>query len=145
MAREAITTRDIQKFSQSETASKLPDGTTYIPTKDGYFDRLFKYIPAELVAGYIFVLGVAKQLTDAGEVKVFQWLLFVVFCVLTPLYLWRVQKVLKLQQHVISLLSFIVWAFALGGPFALCSWYNPVYGSILLPVFTLLVAIWEAE
>jgi hypothetical protein len=56
-----------------------------------------------------------------------------------------VQKVLKLQQHFISLLSFIVWAFALGGPFALYSWYNPVYGSILLPVFTLLVAIWEAE
>jgi hypothetical protein len=145
MAREVITTRDIQKFSQSETAGKLPVGTTYIPTKDGYFDRLFKYIPAELVAGYIFVQGVVRQLTDAGEVKVFQWLLFIVFCVLTPLYLWRVQKVLKLQQHFISLLSFIVWAFALGGPFALYSWYNPVYGSILLPVFTLLVAIWEAE
>jgi hypothetical protein len=52
---------------------------------------------------------------------------------------------MKLQQHVISLFSFVVWAFALGGPFALCGWYNPVYGSILLPVFTLLVAIWEAE
>jgi len=39
----------------------------------------------------------------------------------------------------------VVWVFALGGPFALCGWYNPVYGSILLPVFTLLVAIWEAE
>jgi hypothetical protein len=145
MAREVITIRDIQKYSQSETADKLPEGAAYIPTKDGYFDRLFKYIPAELVAGYIFVLGVLKQLTDDGEIKVFQWSLFVIFSILTPLYLWRVQKVLKLQQHVISLLSFIVWAFALGGPFVLCTWYNPVYGSILLPVFTLLVAIWEAE
>jgi hypothetical protein len=145
MAREVITFRDIQKSSQSETTGKLPAGTTYPATKDGYFDRLFKYIPAELVAGYIFVLGVVKQLTDAGEIRVFQWLLFIVFCILTPLYLWRVQKVAKLQQHAISLLSFIVWVFALGGPFALCSWYNPVYGSILLPVFTLLVAIWEAE
>jgi hypothetical protein len=145
MAREVITSRDIQKNNQSGTTGKLPAGTTYPATEDGYFDRLFKYIPAELVAGYIFVLGVVKQLTDAGEIKVFQWLLFVVFCILTPLYLWRVQKVLKLQQHIISLLSFIVWAFALGGPFALCSWYNPVYGAILLPVFTLVVAIWEAE
>lgn len=145
MAREVITFRDIQKYSQSEITAKLPAGTTYPATKDGYFDRLFKYIPAELVAGYIFVLGVVKQLTDAREIRVFQWLLFIVFCILTPLYLCRVQKVLKLQQHVISLLSFIVWAFALGGPFALCSWYNPGYGSILLPVFTLLVAIWEAE
>lgn len=145
MAREIITTRDIQKYSQTETASKLPSGTAYPATEDGYFDRLFKYIPAELVAGYIFVLGVVKQLTDAGEIKLFQWSLFVVFCILTPLYLWRVQKVLKTQQHVISLLSFIVWAFALGGPFTLCSWYNPLYGSILLPVFTLIIAIWEAE
>jgi len=145
MPREILSTRNIQKYNQTETASKLPTGTAYPATKDGYFDRLFKYIPAELVAGYIFVIGVVKQLTDAGEIRVFQWLLFALFCILTPLYLWRVQKVLKIQQHVISLLSFIVWVFALGGPFALCSWYNPVYGSILLPVFTLLVAIWAAE
>jgi hypothetical protein len=145
MAREVVTSKDIQRLSQASSASKLPADATYPVTKDGYFDRLFKYIPAELVAGYIFVLGVVKQLTEAGEIRVFQWSLFVVFCILTPLYLWRIQKVKKLQQHIISLLSFIVWVFALGGPFTLCSWYNPLYGSILLPVFTLVVAIWEAE
>lgn len=145
MAREVVTSRDIQRLSQASSASKLPADATYPVTKDGYFDRLFKYIPAELVAGYIFVLGVVKQLTEAGEIRVFQWSLFVVFCILTPLYLWRIQKVKKLQQHIISLLSFIVWVFALGGPFTLCNWYNPIYGSILLPVFTLVVAIWEAE
>ena len=145
MTREILTIRDIQKFNQSGELKKLPEGTTYPVSQDGYFNRLFKYIPAELVAGYIFVLGVVKQLTDAGEIKVLHWLLFVVFCILTPLYLWRVQKVLKFQQLIISLLSFIVWAFALGGPFALYSWYNPVHGSILLPVFTIIVAVWEAE
>ena len=45
------------------------------------------------------------------------------------------QKVLKLQQHIISFLSFVVWVFALGGPFLLFSWYNPLYGEILLPVY----------
>ena len=142
MTREVITARDIQKFSQSGSESKFPAGSV---TQDGYFDRLFKYIPAELVAGYVFVLGVVKQLTNTGEIKVFQWSLFIVFCVLTPLYLWRVQKVKKLQQHIISLLSFVVWVFALGGPFELSGWYNTVYGAILLPVFTLVIAIWEAE
>jgi hypothetical protein len=145
MPRQILTIRDIQNFNQSGSPSRLPEGTTYPVTRDGYFDRLFKYIPAELVAGYIFVLGIVKQLTDAGEIMTFQWLLFLAFCILTPLYLWRVQKVMKLQQLLISLLSFIVWAFALGGPFALYNWYNPVYGSILLPVFTILVAVWEAE
>lgn len=143
MAREVITSKDLDRIDRSD--SKPSEHETVRLTKDTYFDRLFKYIPAELVAGYVFVLGVLKQLTDAGEIKVFQWLLFIIFCFLTPLYLWRVQKVTKIQQHLISILSFAVWVFALGGPFSLTSWYNPVYGEILLPVFTILVAIIEAE
>jgi hypothetical protein len=142
MTREVVTARDIQKLYQQGPESKFPAGTA---TRDGYFDRLFKYIPAELVAGYIFVLEVVKQLTNAREIRVFHWSLFAVFCILTPLYLWRVQKVIKFQQHIISMLSFVIWVFALGGPFALYSWYNPVYGAILLPVFTLIIAVVEAE
>jgi len=106
---------------------------------------LFKYIPAELVAGYIFVLGMMEKLTEAGELRVLQWSLFAVFLILTPLYLWRVQKVKKISQHIISAFSFVVWVFALGGPFALCNWYNPVHGAVLLPLFTITVAIVEAN
>lgn len=142
MKREVVTANDIKKLYPQGSELKFPASTI---TTDGYFDRLFKYIPSELVAGYIFVLGVVKQLTNTSEIRIFQWSLYIVFCLLTPLYLWRVQKVVKLQQHIISLLSFVIWVFALGGPFALCSWYNPVYGAILLPVFTLIVAIIEAE
>jgi hypothetical protein len=50
------------KFNQSEARFKIPAGATYPVTKDGYFDRLFKYIPAELVAGYIFVIGVVETI-----------------------------------------------------------------------------------
>jgi len=145
MQREVLTARDIRQFNDSGAAVKQQSGTLYPVSKDGYFDRLFKYIPAEVVAGYIFVLGIVKQLTDATEIKTFQWLLYFIFCSITPLYLWRVQKVRKLQQHIISLLSFALWAFTLGGPFEQFNWYNPVYGSVILPVFTLLVAIWEAD
>jgi hypothetical protein len=144
MAREVITQRDIDNLVQSGIVQKSePDSSRVV--KDGYTDRLFKYIPAEVVAGYIFVLGLLKQLTDLKTLTFLDWLLFLIFCVLTPLYLWKVQKVTKTQQHVISLLSFIVWVFAIGGPFSLYAWYNPVYGEILLPVFTLIVAIWEAD
>ena len=145
MQREVLTARDIRQFNDSGAADKQQSGTLYPVSKDGYFDRLFKYIPAEVVAGYIFVLGIVKQLTDANEIKTFQWLLYFIFCAITPLYLWRVQKVPKLQQHIISLLSFALWAFTLGGPFEKFNWYNPVYGSVILPVFTLLVAVWEAD
>lgn len=138
MGREVITSGDIRRMKDSG-----PDAT--VLSKDRYVDRLFKYIPAELVAGYIFVTGTVKQLTDQSVSLMFHWVLFLLFCVLTPLYLWRIQKVKKLQQQIISLISFIVWAFALGGPFEMYDWYNPLYGSILLPVFTIVIAIWEAE
>lgn len=145
MAREIITSQDIMKITRAESPDASASSASRITSRDGYFDRLFKYIPAELVAGYIFVLGTVKQLTDAEEAKLVHWLIFAVFAILTPLYLYRVQKVVKAGQLIISTISFAVWVFALGGPFALTDWYNPVYGSILLPVFTLLVAIWEAD
>lgn len=138
MSREIITANDIRRMKDSGTSSA-------VPSKDTYFDRLFKYIPAELVAGYIFITGTVKQITDQTQAMLIHWIIFLIFCTLTPLYLCRVQKVKKFQQLVISTLSFIVWVFALGGPFALYDWYNPVYGAILLPVFTIIVAIWEAE
>jgi hypothetical protein len=145
MGREVITQRDLEKHEKSDNALKQGSEIAYPQSRDKYADRLFKYIPAEVVAGYIFVLGLINQLNGTGEVTIIQWLLFLVFCLITPLYLWRIQKVIKLQQHFISLLSFVVWVFALGGPFTLYNWYNPVYGEILLPVFTLIVAIWEAD
>jgi hypothetical protein len=145
MSREIITTRDLQKLYQSDEAGKIASDTEYVATADSYFDRLFKYIPSEIVAGYIFIQAVLKQLSDSDKLLVINWLIFAVFCVLTPLYLWRIQKVLKIQQHIITLTSFIVWAFALGGPFSLYTWYDPVYGAILLPVYTIVAAIIEAE
>lgn len=132
-------------MSQIQAGNKNTGQSAYPATRDTYADRLFKYIPAELVAGYIFAIGMMKNLTEAGEIRVFQWGLFLIFLILTPLYLWRVQKVQKISQHIISAVSFVVWVFALGGPFSLYSWYNPVHGAVLLPVFTLVVSIVEAD
>jgi hypothetical protein len=44
-------------------------------------------------------------------------------------------------QAIVATGSFIVWAFALGGPFESVSWYRNVYGSILLILYTLLVGM----
>lgn len=143
MSREIITLKDISELQNTNV--KTPASDSIPAAADGYFDRLFKYIPAELVAGYIFVMGIVKQLTDQKEILLLHWSLFTVFCLLTPLYLWKVQKVTKLSQLALSLLSFTVWVFALGGPFTMTRWYNPLYGYILLPVFTIVIAIWEAE
>lgn len=145
MGRQIITLKDLKAAETAGETAKERENQPPTITKDGYFDRLFKYIPAELVAGYIFVSGAAARLTDQSESLLLKWILFAIFCMLTPLYLCRVQKVTRIQQHMISLLSFAVWCFALGGPFASLRWYDPVYGQVLLPVFTIIAAIWETE
>ncbi|HAX92477.1 MAG TPA: hypothetical protein DCY25_00775 [Bacteroidales bacterium] len=145
MSRQVISSADIRRINQIQSENKNTGQAVSQATRDTYSDRLFKYIPAEIVAGYIFAAGMLENLTKAGEISLFQWGLFLIFLILTPLYLWRVQKVQKISQHIISALSFVVWVFALGGPFSLLSWYNPVYGAVLLPVFTLAVAIVEAD
>lgn len=145
MSRQIISSGDILRMSRTQPENKTADHPSVPVSADTYSDRLFKYIPAELVAGYIFALGMIRKLTETGETRALQWGLFAIFLILTPLYLCRVQKVMKISQLIISTVSFAVWVFALGGPFSLCSWYDPVYGAVLLPVFTLTVAIAEAD
>jgi hypothetical protein len=68
------------------------------------------------------------------------WLIFAVGVAATPFYLLFYQKVTAPMQLSISTLAFIVWIFALGGPFTDFAWYKQVYGAVLLPVFTFVVA-----
>ena len=145
MAREVLTSKDIKQLNEAGRVSRVPADSTIPAAKDQYLDRLLKYIPAEIVALYVFVLGIMQKLAGTGEAKVIQWIVFVVFCIFTWIYLCRILKVSKIQQLIISVVAFIIWVFALGGPFALYNWYNPVYGQILLPIFTFGIALWEAE
>jgi len=50
-------------------------------------------------------------------------------------------RVRRPVQLFISTLSVPVWLFALGGPFALLDWYEPAFGAIVLPLYTLIVPI----
>lgn len=109
---------------------------------DDYSGRLLKYIPAEVVALYVALDTVIRS-SPKFPIAVY-WSVFV-FCVIaTYLYLWRVQKVRKGLQLHISAIAFCVWVFALGGPFAHLSWYDPIYGGLLLPMYTFLAALIEA-
>ena len=110
---------------------------------DKYLDRLFKYIPAEIVAAYVFTLGVMSRLQHPSALPAVQWIVFGIFCFLTWIYLRYVQKVRKPLQLLISVISYIIWVFSIGGPFTFFGWYDQAYGEILLPVFTLLAGVIE--
>lgn len=120
-----------------------PTGTKQLPSKpDDYTSRLLKYIPAEVITLYLTLTSILRSSMDTGQAL--EWFAFAIGTIATPLYLWRLQKVHKVVQLTLSTGAFIVWAFALGGPFANVSWYAPVYGGILLSVYTFLIPILEA-
>lgn len=111
---------------------------------DGYFDKLLKYIPTEIVGGWIAITGVIKSASNIPT-NMILWILLVIFTVLTAVYIlkqtFEPKKPLAIKQTSISTIAFIVWVFALGEPFESLSFYNPVYGSVLLILFNLTIPL----
>jgi hypothetical protein len=53
------------------------------------------------------------------------------------------KKVVPWKQILIGIGAFILWVFALGGPFAATwpDWYHAEYGSVALILYTVLIPI----
>ncbi|WP_008310073.1 hypothetical protein [Leptolyngbya sp. PCC 6406] len=107
---------------------------------DGYFDRLLKYIPADVVGLWLTGSGLIRsQAADTSRVGLL-WLLFIVGLVFS--FFWTRKQTRAAGQPTpwrqigLSCLSFFVWVFAIGGPFAEYSLYEPLYGSLLLLIYT---------
>lgn len=141
--RTVISEKDVQRWAK--TRGVADDAPPAEPAPDKYKDRLLKYIPAEVIALYITLNGILRSATNDPTFpeQLVAWIIFGVGLFGTWLYLWRVSKVSKTWQYVISIGAFAVWVFALGGPFVYLAWYRPVYGALFLPTYTFLVATYE--
>jgi len=106
--------------------------------EDKYKDRLLKYIPAEVVTLYLTLTTLIG--TASGRPWWLGWLIVAVGIVATWYYLRYPLEVKDGKQLMISCVAFVVWAFALGGPFKDLSWYDPVYGGLLLTIYTFFIA-----
>ncbi len=73
MGRRIITTQ-----LESKKAAKI----------DGYFDRLIKYIPSEIVGAWIAIKGLITSADDV-PINLLLWVLFVVFLVLTVVWILK--------------------------------------------------------
>jgi hypothetical protein len=99
-----------------------------------FLTALLKLIPSEVVAVYLFVLGIlpdrlVPHLVVAG-----------VLVALTPLYLRFAMGVRSAAQLTVSCVSMLIWIYALQlGPvrFFRPPWYEPWYGSVALAIWTL--------
>jgi hypothetical protein len=109
--------------------------------------RVLKFIPSEIVMAYVAIDGVLRTTYDPDvgverqTLQVLLWVVFAALTILTPLWLWRVMRVQRASQIILSTISLPVWLFALGGPFKLLDWYQPAFGAIVLPLYTLIVPI----
>jgi hypothetical protein len=150
MSREVVTREDVQRGVSFEAEPAAGPGAPAKPAAapaavDEYADRLMKYIPGEVVSLFILLNGLASNAPEAIPKVPLQWFVFVFLLAGTWFYLWRVQKVTKRLQLVISTVAFAIWVFFLGGPFKSFSWYNEFYGMFLLPLYTFGVGLIEAK
>ena len=111
---------------------------------DTYTNRLVKYIPGDVVAIWIAVTGLISGASDVPKTTLL-WILFAIGVIFTVIWTLK-QTTVKgtksaITQILISTGAFIVWAIAFGGPFQSLSFYHAIYGSILLILYTPLVAL----
>jgi hypothetical protein len=111
---------------------------------DTYFDRIVKYIPVDIVGAWITTTGLIASANDVPKAKVL-WIAFSVGLLLTAAWTYKQtadpNKPTATTQIAVSVCSFLVWVFALGGPFVYLAFYRPIYGSLTIIVYSLAVGL----
>lgn len=130
--------RGIVTVSPTEAGAK--GASTVQP--DDYLDRVAKYIPGETVALWAAVGGIIST-APPGSQPILLWITLAGGVVLTAFYMWtRTKKQgpsVQRTMTVISTIAFVVWVFAVGGPFAAFDWYHPSFGSFALIIYSFAV------
>ena len=116
------------------------NGTAVAP--DTFGERVVKYIPAEVLAAWVAASGIIPSVASQRQQVTF-WVTFALGVIFTAGWTWRQTRLPDRKpaviQIVISTIAFVIWAYAMGGPFALSGVYDPAIGSLLLIFYTLAV------
>jgi len=110
---------------------------------DTYFDKVVKYIPADIVGAWVAVTGLVTGTSGAPRQTIL-WIAFVVGLILTAW--WTLQQAAApgrrpaATQAIVSTGAFAEWVYALGGPFEHVPGQK-LYGSLLLILYTLVAAL----
>jgi hypothetical protein len=111
---------------------------------DAYFDRLLKYIPSDVVGCWLAATGIINSLPDKETQNTWLWIIFIFGLVITPIWVRNQTKEkgkpIAYTEIFVSTIAFVVWIFALGGPFTSFGFYQPYQGSVILILYTTLVA-----
>jgi hypothetical protein len=105
---------------------------------DTYFEKLIKYIPADVVGAWITAKGLIDAANGPNHIL---WIAFSIGVILTFIWtlFWTREPNSKpaITQTILSTISFVIWVIAMGDlPFDM----NPLYGSLLLIFYSLIIA-----
>jgi len=91
---------------------------------DHYFGKIIKYIPTEVVAGYVTLSGFVKVLHPPHSQFTWFCILSIGLLVLTPLYfLVSTSASINSYRHAVAgTIAFAVWVFATGGTVSSLLW-----------------------
>jgi hypothetical protein len=97
-----------------------------------YLGALVTLIPADVVAAYLAIQGVIPKAQAKWGLTVVAALLLIIM----PFYLKKLHKVETTKQIVVTCISFVIWVYALGGPFAYFNIYIPWIASVIMILWT---------
>ena len=123
-----------------------PDGQAQSAPGDNYLERIAKYVPAEVLAFFIFINVILAQAVKTGgksaamagiPVTTVAQGALVVGIVLAPLFVWYVREEgdAWLTNAFVSTLAFPFWAYALGAV-GFTEYWDGNLAAILLATFT---------
>ena len=128
-----ITAQDVQR-NQANAAGPI--------SKDDAFSKLLKYIPSITVGTFLAIQGVVAEISNKDTRSIILWLVLVLLAIGTYIYRQRRGVVRKLQLWL-TVGAFLVWVFAIGGPFAETGWWHAYMGSIALFLATFFLAVYD--
>ena len=127
-------------------AAARPAAAERDPLAD-YLERVAKYIPIEIVGAFMAIRGfLPAHGKDGALPTALEVILFVGLVVLTPLYLRRVGGDVpdRAKQCALGTVSFVIWSYAIGGPFFWEALEAQTSYKIVYPGFAgALVVVWS--
>jgi hypothetical protein len=131
---------------QGRLLAPAPGGSVQSIGSDEYSAKLLKLIPAEAITVFVAIENVMQAKPDLASHGIY-WVIALLLLGGSYVYSFRQALVPGLtyphRQALITMAAFMVWMFAIGGPFKLSlgNAWSPLYGTIILPLFTFLVPL----
>lgn len=133
----------------SRLVDPVPDGVGRLSAKGSSaadtVERVAKYIPGEVLAGYLAITALVESGTTPDTDERTTWLVAagLIGLVFTPLYLNKLARPgwPKRLHIVVGTAAYIVWTYALKGAWAELDMYDALLAGVLLIVFTLITGL----